>query len=113
MAKPSKHRLIPYKILMIALYGKMPWISRDSLGVVRLPVPKLSAHLRVRAGDVNEAIDTLQAWMLIEGYRWWGSFVEITTSVPQGMCLLIEAPKMRGPTDKEPIVLEAEESVQR
>ena len=108
MARPSKQKLIPYKILMIALYGRMPWISRDSLGVVRLPVPKLSAHLRLRAGDVKEAIGTLESWMLIEGYKWWGSFVEITPSVPQGMCLLVEAPKMRTASANSPIVLEAE-----
>lgn len=109
MARPSKEKLIPYKIVMIALYGRMPWINRDSLGVVRLPIPKLSAHLRIRAGEVKAAIETLEAWMLIEGFRWWGNYVEITTSVPKGMCLLIEAPAMRGPSDKEPIILEAED----
>lgn len=109
MARPSKQKLIPYKILMIALYGKMPWISRDSLGVVRLPVPKLSAHLRLRAGDVKDAVDTLASWMLIDSYKWWGSFVEITTSVPQGMCLLVKAPSIKMPSDNNPIVLEAED----
>ena len=108
MARPSKQQLLPYKLLMLALYGKMTWINRDSLGVVRLPVPKLSKHLGVRAGDVKGAVSNLEAWMLIEGHRWWGSYLEITTSVPRGMCLLIEAPQMRTASPDNPIILEAE-----
>ena len=108
MAKPSKQRLIPYKLLMISLYGQMKWISRDSLGVVRLPVPKLASHLKLRAGDVHEALKTLKTWGLIETYGWWGSFAEITPIIPEGMCLLVDAPEVRLPKEQMPMILEAD-----
>jgi len=111
MAKPSKQRLIPYKLLMIALYGQMKWISRDSLGVVRLPVPKLATHLSLRSHDVHDALKTLKTWGLIETYGWWGSFAEITPIVPKGMCLITNAPAIRVEKDSMPMILEADGDV--
>jgi hypothetical protein len=95
MARPSKKQLLPYKVLILALYGRMPWISRDSLGVVRLPVPKLASHFRTRSGEINDAIRTLDTWGIIESSKWWGSFVELTPHVPQKMCLIVDAPEIK------------------
>ena len=95
MARPSKQQLLPYKVLTLALYGQMPWINRDSLGIVRLPVPKLASHFNTRAGEINAAVQTLSTWGLIQSSKGWGSYVELTPHVPQGMCLVIDAPEIR------------------
>lgn len=110
VSRPSKQQLLPYKILTVALYGQMSWISRDSLGVVRLPVPKLASHFKTRAGEINDAVQTLSSWGLIQSSKSWGSFVELTPHVPQGMCLVIDAPAMRVYPQQGVDVIDVEET---
>ena len=98
MSRPSKQQLLPYKLIMLSLYGRMNWVSRDRLGVIRLPVPKLASHFRTRAGEISKAVSALKDWQLIEDYKWWGSYVEITPFVPEGMCVLVSS-EIKLPSD--------------
>jgi len=62
-AKPLRNRLIPYKLLIILLYGEFPFISRNE-GSITLYLGPLSRHLRVSSSRLRDQID----WLLINRY---------------------------------------------
>jgi hypothetical protein len=93
---------LPYTILTISMYGKFDWINRDSLGVVRIPVPRLATHLRTRAHRLEAALAQLDKWGLIRGYRWYGTYFQIDLLPPIGMAIYVDVPEVivnEGPSE--------------
>lgn len=62
-AKPLRNRLIPYKLLVIMLYGQFPFISRNEESVT-LYLGPLSRHLRISSSRLRDQID----WLLTNRY---------------------------------------------
>lgn len=62
-SKPVRNRLIPYKLLVLALYGDYPFISRDETSII-LYLGPLSRHLRISSSRLRDQID----WLLTNRY---------------------------------------------
>jgi hypothetical protein len=62
-AKPLRNRLIPYKLLILMLYGDHHFVSRTGLSVI-LYLGPLSRHLRISSSRLRDQID----WLLTNRY---------------------------------------------
>lgn len=89
MARPKISAVLPYKLLVIVLYGRFKWVNRDPLGVTRLPTARLCSYLRTDTQRLREAMESLDDWGVITRWKWWGHYIEIVPEVPQGMIIKI------------------------
>ena len=62
-AKPLRNRLIPYKLLILMLYGEHHFINRSGPSVT-LNLGPLSRHLRVSSSRLRDQLD----WLLTNRY---------------------------------------------
>lgn len=83
MTKKRGAGIGPYKLLVTMLYGKHKWIERDG-PTVRLPVPRLANHMRIRAGRLREYTYLLEDWGVVASVRWNPYWVTITLLAPEG-----------------------------
>lgn len=59
---PYRQRLLPYKVLVILLYGEYPWLEREPGfdTTVKLSLRRCSQHLRISTTRLKEALVWLQ-----------------------------------------------------
>lgn len=82
-AKPVRNRLIPYKLLVLLLYGKQPFLHREG-PTITLQLGPLSRHLRVSSSRLRDQLD----WLFLNHY--FSSVVmsrgvaEVTLTPPAG-----------------------------
>lgn len=63
--KPIKNRLIPYKIIVLLLYGSYTWLIRDDYdGTITLRLGPMSRFLRVSSSRLREQLD----WLFVNRY---------------------------------------------
>jgi hypothetical protein len=63
--KPIKNRLIPYKVLVLLLYGQYTWLVRNpSDGSIMLRLGPMSRFLRVSSSRLREQLD----WLFLNRY---------------------------------------------
>ena len=87
--RPTKDSLLPYKLLVIILYGRFKWIDRSEAGVVRIVSPLACHHMNVRRRMLYAAIETLDDWGIIKECKKTKYSLRVTPEVPKGMAINI------------------------
>jgi len=105
-SRPTKERVLPYKIHAILLYGRFKWLSRDNQGTVRSPTAIFSQRVKVKPERIKECLETLDNWGLIRHFRWWGHYFEVDVEIPVGMCIYTKVPEVVVPSEWEPEIME-------
>jgi hypothetical protein len=82
-AKPVRNRLIPYKLLVLLLYGKQPFIHRE-FHKITLQLGPLSRHLRVSSSRLRDQIDWLLSNSYLSSVAMSRGVAEVTLTPPAG-----------------------------
>lgn len=89
--KPTKASMLPYKMLIILLYGRFTWVERDSNGTVRVSVPEAIEHLNIRRERLWATMETLEDWGLVSKWRGRVYLLVVTPVIPAGMAISVNA----------------------
>lgn len=87
--RPSKESLLPYRVLVILLYGRFRWVDRGDDGVIVIAAPLACHYLQVRRRWLYAAIETLDNWGLIRTFKGGKYYLRVEPAIPKGMAISI------------------------
>lgn len=99
VGRPTKDSMLPYKMLIIILYGRFKWVDRDPSGIVRVSIPMACYHMNIRRKRLYRTLEELDDWGLID--KWEGKLhvLRVQPVIPIGMAFTIAAKTIENNAD--------------